>query len=79
MTKTPQPSPDTEDDRRRWSRRPESRPAEILKAAFAVFTEAGYERTTIADVAFYWSWPFFLTVMAINGLLITRISRDVKA
>ena len=50
MTK---PSPQTSDageDRRRWSRRPESRPAEILKAAFAVFAEAGYERTTIADV-----------------------------
>lgn len=37
------------------------------------------ESTTIAHFAFYWSWPFFLTVMAINGLLITRISRDVKA
>jgi AcrR family transcriptional regulator len=47
------PSPQTSDageDRRRWSRRPESRPAEILKAAFAVFAEAGYDRTTIADV-----------------------------
>lgn len=47
------PSPQISDpgeDRRRWSRRPESRPAEILKAAFAVFAEAGYERTTIADV-----------------------------
>ena len=50
MTKTPPQSPETEEDRRRWSRRPESRPAEILKAAFAVFTEAGYDRTTIADV-----------------------------
>jgi AcrR family transcriptional regulator len=47
------PSPQTSDageDRRRWSRRPESRPAEILRAAFAVFAEAGYDRTTIADV-----------------------------
>lgn len=34
----------------KWSRRPESRPAEILEAAFAVFADAGYERTTIADV-----------------------------
>lgn len=34
----------------KWSRRPESRPAEILEAAFAVFAEAGYEGTTIADV-----------------------------
>ncbi|HEU4526004.1 MAG TPA: TetR/AcrR family transcriptional regulator [Gemmatimonadales bacterium] len=50
MTKSPPQSPDTDEDRRRWSRRPESRPAEILKAAFAVFTEAGYDRTTIADV-----------------------------
>ncbi len=50
MTKTPPQSPETEMDRRRWSRRPESRPAEILKAAYAVFAEAGYDRTTIADV-----------------------------
>jgi AcrR family transcriptional regulator len=50
LAKTPPQSADTEQDRRRWSRRPESRPAEILKAAFAVFTEAGYDRTTIADV-----------------------------
>ena len=46
----PQTSGSSE-DRRRWSRRPESRPVEILKAAFAVFAEAGYDRTTIADVA----------------------------
>lgn len=50
MTKPPAPTSDPGDDRRRWSRRPEFRPAEILKAAFAVFAEAGYERTTIADV-----------------------------
>ena len=50
MTKTPPLSPDTEEDRRRWSRRPESRVTEILVAAFAVFTEAGYDRTTFADV-----------------------------
>lgn len=34
----------------KWARRPESRPTEILEAAFAVFAETGYERTTIADV-----------------------------
>ena len=34
----------------KWSRRPESRPTEILEAAFAVFAESGYEGTTIADV-----------------------------
>jgi AcrR family transcriptional regulator len=39
------------EDRRRWSRRPETRPVEILKEAFAVFAEAGYERTTFADIA----------------------------
>jgi AcrR family transcriptional regulator len=50
LTKPPSPTTDPGEDRRRWSRRPESRPAEILKAAFAVFAEAGYERTTIADV-----------------------------
>lgn len=51
MTKPHPQTPDPSKDRRRWSRRPESRPVEILKAAFAVFAEAGYERTTIADVA----------------------------
>ena len=51
MTKSHPQAPDPKEDRRRWSRRPESRPAEILKAAFAVFADAGYDRTTIADVA----------------------------
>ena len=52
MAAKPPPSvPDTPEDRRRWSRRPESRPAEILAAGFHVFSEGGYERTTIADVA----------------------------
>ena len=37
MTKTPPQSPEAAEDRRRWSRRPESRPAEILTAAFDVF------------------------------------------
>ena len=49
MSKSPVQSAEAE-DRRRWSRRPESRPAEILMAAYDVFAEAGYERTTIADV-----------------------------
>jgi hypothetical protein len=35
------------------------------------------ERATISGHSFYWSWPFFLTVMAINGILITRIAKDV--
>ena len=51
MTKPPHQAPHPGEDRRRWSRRPESRPAEILKEAFAVFAEAGYERTTFADIA----------------------------
>ena len=50
MTKPPPQTSDAGEERRRWSRRPESRPAEILKAGFAVFAEAGYDRTTIADV-----------------------------
>ena len=36
------------------------------------------ENTEIAGHSFYWSWPFFLTVMAINGLLIARISKGVS-
>lgn len=35
----------------KWHRRPDARPREILDAAVAVFSEAGFERATIADVA----------------------------
>jgi len=48
LTLDPGPSgPDTP----RWQRRPDARPREILDAALRVFSEAGYERATIADVA----------------------------
>ncbi len=50
MAKPPPQISEIPEERRRWNRRPESRPAEILTAAFEVFAEAGYERTTIADV-----------------------------
>jgi AcrR family transcriptional regulator len=50
VAKPPPNLPDTPEDRRRWSRRPASRPAEILAAGFEVFSETGYERSTIADV-----------------------------
>ena len=36
---------------RRWRRRPEARPEEILEAALVVFGEAGFARTKIDDVA----------------------------
>jgi hypothetical protein len=36
------------------------------------------QSTTIAGRSFYWSWPFFLTVMALNCLLITRVEKDVS-
>jgi len=32
------------------------------------------ENGQVAGFRIYWSWPFFLTVMAINGLLVTRIA-----
>lgn len=35
----------------KWQRRPECRHREILDAAVAAFSETGYERATIADVA----------------------------
>jgi AcrR family transcriptional regulator len=35
----------------RWQRRKEARPAEILNAAFEVFTERGYATTRLEDVA----------------------------
>jgi AcrR family transcriptional regulator len=50
LAKPPPQVPEIPEDRRRWNRRPESRPTEILTAAFEVFARAGYERTTIADV-----------------------------
>ncbi len=50
MAKPPPQLSEIPEERRRWNRRPESRPNEILAAAFEVFAEAGYERTTIADV-----------------------------
>jgi AcrR family transcriptional regulator len=50
VTKPRSQLPAPGEERRRWNRRPETRPTEILKAAFAVFAESGYDRTTIADV-----------------------------
>jgi AcrR family transcriptional regulator len=41
------PNPDAP----RWQRRPDARPREILEAAVRVFSDSGYERATIADVA----------------------------
>jgi len=35
------------------------------------------ESATIGGHSFHWSWPFFMTVMAINSLLISRIGKDV--
>lgn len=49
MTANAAPPPDS--DAPRWHRRPDARPAEILEAGVRVFSEAGYERATIADVA----------------------------
>jgi len=37
------------------------------------------EYASVGGHLFYWSWPFFMTVMAINGLLITRIAKSVNA
>ena len=37
------------------------------------------ESTSFSGHTFYWSWPFFMTVMAINCVLITRIAKDVSA
>jgi AcrR family transcriptional regulator len=50
LAKSPPEISQIQEDRRRWSRRPKSRPTEILAAAFQIFAESGYERTTIADV-----------------------------
>lgn len=37
------------------------------------------ESASFGGHTFYWSWPFFLIVMAINCALITRIAKDVSA
>ena len=37
------------------------------------------EDTRLGGHVFYWSWPFFLTVMALNCVLVTRMSKDVNA
>jgi AcrR family transcriptional regulator len=38
-------------DQRRWERRKEARPAELLRAALELFTERGYAATRLEDVA----------------------------
>ena len=46
------PDPDsTPTPARRWQRRPDARPEEILDAALAVFGQSGFARTKIDDVA----------------------------
>ena len=35
------------------------------------------ESAKIGGQSFYWSWPFFLTVMAINCVLITRVAKNI--
>jgi hypothetical protein len=37
------------------------------------------EYASVSGHLFYWSWPFFMTVMAINGLLISQITKSVNA
>jgi hypothetical protein len=34
---------------------------------------------SIAGHAVFWSWPFFMIVMALNCVLITRMAKDVNA
>lgn len=36
------------------------------------------EHARIGGYSFYWSWPFFLTVMTLNCILITRIAKDIR-
>jgi hypothetical protein len=37
------------------------------------------ESASLGEHSFYWSWPFFMTVMALNCILITRVSKEVNA
>ena len=46
----PRPKPKTP-EAPRWQRRPAARPEEILRAALAVFGDAGYERARLSDIA----------------------------
>jgi hypothetical protein len=56
----------------------------LLVAALAGVTGAAgsylkLESATLAGHAFFWSWPFFLTVMALNCVLVIRMPKDVNA
>jgi hypothetical protein len=37
------------------------------------------EGATFEGHGFYWSWPLFLTVMALNCVLVIRTAKDVNA
>jgi hypothetical protein len=36
------------------------------------------ESAEVAGHSFHWSWPFFMTVMAINAVLIARIGKAAR-
>jgi hypothetical protein len=53
--------------------------AAIVGSAGSSGSFLSLEDASISGFAFYWSWPFFLTVMALNSLLVVRMQRDERA
>lgn len=52
----------------------------LMVGAIAGFSETpasmlNLESAAVGGWPFYWSWPFFLTVMALNCLLITHMAK----
>ena len=66
----------------RWRRRPEARPAEILRAALIAFARLGYARTRLADVAAEAAlskaaiYRYFPTKAALFAETVRRHTRD---
>ena len=53
--------------------------AAIVGAAGSTGSFLALQGAEIVGFAFYWSWPFFFTVMALNSLLVMRMQRDERA
>lgn len=53
--------------------------AALVGAAGASSARTGFlalESASMGGLSVFWSWPFFLTVMAINGLIVMRMANS---
>ena len=53
--------------------------AAIVGSAGSTGSYLDLQGATIVGFAFYWSWPFFFAVMALNSLLVVRLKRAEEA